>query len=114
MVRFVGCAPLAVMISAREATTTAKLGAYFAGSPGEPAQRNNARMPTIPDLPFTVVQYTGARALGCFTCAHWWGEFNEGGHVICQRDHPWLHVQGVAESGCCHWMRATGGDDQCE
>jgi hypothetical protein len=71
-------------------------------------------MAAIPGLTFSPwVDYTGARALGCYTCAHWWGEFTRSGHLVCVKDLPWLHVPGTARDGCAGWMRATGGDDQC-
>ena len=73
------------------------------------------RMAAIPSLTFSLwVEHRGARAHGCYTCEHWWGEFTKGSHhVICHQHHPWLHVPGVAKNGCVYWMRATGGDDQC-
>ena len=33
-------------------------------------------------------------------------------HVVCEKDHPWKHVPGVATAGCVYWMRAIGADDE--
>ena len=55
--------------------------------------------------------YQGARAKGCFTCAHWLGRFANT-HIICERNAPFLHVPGQPKNGCAFWMRATGGDDE--
>lgn len=52
---------------------------------------------------------TGARARGCFTCAHFDGEFFCG-HVVC-RSRVKQQVIGRPELGCAYWMRAIGSDD---
>src|SRR5262245_51104739 len=67
-------------------------------------------MAAISGLTFSPwVDHKGARALGCFTCEHWLGEFaGDSGQSVCRRDDPWLHVPGTARNSCAFWMRATG------
>jgi len=80
------------------------------------ARAQTGLMAAISPLTFSPwVDHNGARALGCYTCAHWHGEFARGGsgHVLCRRGDPFLFVPGIAKNGCVFWMRATGGDDQC-
>lgn len=53
---------------------------------------------------------TGARARGCFTCAHFHGEFFSG-HVVC-RQRPSLNVISAPLLGCAYWQREPGADDE--
>jgi len=53
---------------------------------------------------------TGARARGCFTCAHWHGD-TFCGHMVC-RSRAALQVIGRPELGCAYWQREPGSDDQ--
>jgi hypothetical protein len=65
-------------------------------------------------------QYEGARARGCFTCAHFQGEWS--GHVLTDDTktgvYPVCRYRGetlivsYAERGCVHWQREPGSDDE--
>jgi hypothetical protein len=54
--------------------------------------------------------YEGARARGCYTCAHFHGRFFCE-HVVCEQR---ARVQLIAQPklGCAYWMREPGADDE--
>ncbi|SDR46940.1 hypothetical protein SAMN05445850_4486 [Paraburkholderia tuberum] len=47
----------------------------------------------------------------CRGCEHWGGEIADGQHALCLRDGR-RQVQAQPESGCVHWVRAIGSDDE--
>ena len=54
--------------------------------------------------------YEGARARGCFTCAHFHGRFLAT-HLVCEhRGATW--VMGQPQNGCAFWQREPGSDDE--
>ncbi len=53
----------------------------------------------------------GARAKGCYACAHNHG-LQVSTHVVCERDAERSHVVGIARSGCAFWEREPGADDE--
>lgn len=57
-----------------------------------------------------VLDRTGLRAGGCFTCANWWGEYR-GIMPVCRQGGGRL-VLGQPMLGCCYWMRTTGMDQE--
>ena len=59
----------------------------------------------------SVQPVSGARARGCYTCAHNQGR-TSGEQVVCDRDSAFPRVIGIAKDGCAFWQREPGSDDE--
>jgi hypothetical protein len=56
------------------------------------------------------VPATGARARGCYTCAHFHGRLMAQ-HVVCEQGGG-IQVIGTPKNGCAYWEREPGADDE--
>ncbi len=53
--------------------------------------------------------YEGARARGCFTCAHFNGRYLHE-HMVCEQ--RGIYIISRPLDGCAHWRREPGADDE--
>lgn len=56
------------------------------------------------------LDYSGARARGCFTCEFFEGRFYAD-RVVCDRNKPFRYIPGEPSQGCAFWLRAISSDD---